>query len=117
MKLAAIAIAVALVLAGCGGSHEKDGTHAATATTTGGGHRTTATLPPGAEGPVDTAEEAVEGPAATEASPEASAEGPSSTGELEGADRSAATAAVRRYIEALDRHDAGRACALFAPGG
>jgi hypothetical protein len=121
MKLAAIAIAVALVPAGCGGSHEKDGTRAATATatatTSGGGNRTTATLPPGGEGPVDTEEEAVEGPAATEASPEASAEGPSSTGELEGADRSAATAVVRQYIEALDRHDAARVCALFAPGG
>jgi hypothetical protein len=66
-------------------------------------------------GPVDTAEEAAEGPAATEASPEASAEGPSSTGELEGADRSAATAALRDYIGALDRHDAARVCALIAP--
>src|SRR4051812_21583666 len=117
MKLGPIAIAAALVLAGCGGSHADDGTRAATAATAtgapntaGGETRVTGQLPPGAEGPVDTAEEAAEGPAATEASPEASAEGPSSTGELDGADRSAATAAVRDYIAALDRHDAARVC-------
>jgi len=124
MKLGAIAIAAALILAGCGGSHEDDGTRATTAATataatdTGGGDtRVTGKLPTGAEGPVDTAEEAAEGPAATEASPEASAVGPSSTGGLEGADRSAATEAVRDYIEALDRHHAARVCALIAPGG
>lgn len=73
--------------------------------------------PPGAVGPVDTAEQAAEGPAATEASPEASASGPQSTGELEGGDRSAATATVRSYIAALDRHDAAGVCALIEPGG
>ena len=76
----------------------------------------TAELPPGAVGPVDTAEEAAEGPAATEASPESDANGPQATGDLEGTDRAAATATVRSYVAALDDRDAGRVCALFAPG-
>jgi hypothetical protein len=66
---------------------------------------------------VDTAEEAAEGPAAAEASPEAEPNGPQSTGELDGADRSATAATVRGYIAALDRRDAARVCALIAPGG
>jgi hypothetical protein len=68
-------------------------------------------------GPVDTAEEAAEGPAATEASPESSANGPQSTGDLPDADRSAVTAAVSRYVAALDGRDAAGVCALIAPGG
>lgn len=123
MKLAAIAIAAAaLAVAGCGGSKgPDDGTRASTVasstTTTAGGKTITGKLPPGAVGPVDTAEEAADGPAATEASPEAKANGPRSTGELEGADRSAATAAVTDYVGALDRHEASRVCALIAPDG
>jgi hypothetical protein len=77
----------------------------------------TAKVPPGAAGPVDTAEEEAEGPAAREASPEAPANGPQSTGDLPDADRSAVTAAVSLYIAALDSHDAARVCALIAPGG
>src|SRR3954467_13908997 len=124
MKRRAIAIgAVALALAGCGsGQGGKDDAGTTTqarpsgTTTTAGDANVTGSLPPGAVGPVDTAEEAAEGPAATEASPEAEASGPRSTGDLAGADRSAATATVRGYIAALDRRDASRLCALIAPG-
>jgi hypothetical protein len=120
MKLGAIAILAALALAGCGGSG--GGGHSTTSAATetaaiADSTKVTGKLPPGAVGPVDTAEEAAEGPAATEASPEAAAEGPESTGELEGADRAAATAAVRSYIAALDRRDAARVCALIEQGG
>src|SRR3954471_21009135 len=122
MKLGAIAIiAAGLALGGCGGSGGSDtGTTTATgaSTTTGAkGAKVTGTLPAGAAGPVDSAEEAIEGPAATEASPEAEASGPHSTGELAGPDRAVATAAVRGYIAALDRRDAARVCELIAPGG
>src|SRR3954447_16585196 len=122
MKLGAIAvIAAGLALGGCGGSGGSDtGTTTApgASTTTGAkGAKVTGKLPAGAAGPVDTAEEAIEGPAATEASPEAEASGPHSTGELAGPDRAVATAAVRGYIAALDRRDAARVCELIAPGG
>ncbi len=88
-----------------------------TITTTPGGVVLSGKLPKGAVEPVDTAEQEAEGPAATEASPESQAEGPQSTGELQGADRSTATAAVRSYIAALDRRDAVRVCALIERGG
>jgi hypothetical protein len=121
MKLGAILVATAaLALAGCGGSGGGE-THAAQTATrsvaTPGGGTVTAKLPPGAVGPVDTAEEAAEGPAATEASPESSANGPRSTGEVPDADRSAVTAAVSEYVAALNAHDVTRVCALIAPGG
>src|SRR4249919_179074 len=89
-------VACALALSGCGGSGggERGTTTIANSTTVGGtgtgSAKVRAKLPPGAVGPVDTVEEAAEGPAATEASPESQAEGPQATGELEGADRSAA---------------------------
>ncbi len=121
MKLAAIAaVAAALAAAGCGSS--AGGTMTTTAGETSTASRATTVpsvkgkLPPGAVGPVDTAEDGAEGPAATEASPESEANGPSATGELEGSDRSAATAAVRRYVSALDGREAGRVCASFVPG-
>ena len=76
----------------------------------------TGKLPPGAVEPADPAEEQAEGPAATEASPEAGAEGPEASGELSGEDRTTAVAAVSDYIRALDRHDAARVCALLMPG-
>ncbi len=121
MKLAAIAsVAAALAAAGCGSSHGGTTTTAAGETSTTSRAATVPSvqgkLPPGAVGPVDTAETAVEGPAATEASPESEANGPSATGELEGSERLAATAAVRRYISALDGREAARVCALFVPG-
>jgi hypothetical protein len=123
MKLGAMAIVSAgIALTGCGSSGGADeGTRAATgpasATTTVDSSKVTGKLPPGAVGPTDTAEEAAEGPAASEASPEAAANGPGSTGELQNPDRSAATAAVRSYIAALDRRNAARVCALIASGG
>jgi len=122
MKVGAIAIVAALALAGCGGSGDADeGTTAArepSATTTAAGPGTvTGKLPPGAEGPVDTAGETAEGRAAAEASPESEANGPQATGELEGADRSAAEAMVRSYIAALDHRNATRVCALIEQGG
>jgi hypothetical protein len=123
MKPGAIVIVAAvLALGGCGGSGGSDtgtatATGARTTTTGADGGKVTGKLPQGAIGSADPAEEAAEGPAATEASPEAEANGPRSTGELAGADRSAATATVRDYIAALDRRDAGRVCVLIAPGG
>ena len=86
------------------------------ATATGSTGAVTGKLPPGAVEPADPAEEQAEGPAATEASPEAQAEGPESNGELSGEDRSTAIATVSDYIRALDRHDAARVCALLVPG-
>lgn len=118
MKLGAIGIAAALLaLAGCGGSGGEDrATTAATASgTVAPGHaKVNGKLPTGAVGPVDTAEAAAEGPAATEASPESPANGPGSSGELPGVDRSAVTAIVRDYVAALDRRDAAKVCALAA---
>jgi hypothetical protein len=123
MKLTAIAMAMAaLGLAGCGGSSGGDHgtTAAATAAGAGGGGAGSSKVegrpPPGAVGPVDTTG-AAEGPAVTEASPEAPANGPRSTGSLPDADSAAVTAVVRSYVAALDRHDAARVCALIAPGG
>jgi hypothetical protein len=117
---ASIGAIVALALAGCGGGSGDDQTSppatAGGATLTRPGGQIAGKLPPGAVGPVDTHEEEEEGPAATEASPEAPAEGPASKGELSGEDRPAAIAAVNDYIAALDRHDAAGVCALLVPG-
>jgi hypothetical protein len=119
---AIIAALAAVAIAGCGGGSDKSAgtTSAATATTatalqtTGG--VVNGKLPPGSVGPPDVKEEEAEGPAATEASPEASPVGPSSSGELSGGDRSGAIATASAYITALDRHDAGRVCTLLLPG-
>jgi hypothetical protein len=112
-------VIAAAALAGCGGGNggETSATTASAppATTVAKGPGK-AKLPPGAVGPVDTHEEATEGPAATEASPEAPAEGPAATGDLSGADRAAVTAVVSEYISALNRHRAARVCALLEPG-
>jgi hypothetical protein len=110
-------VACTLALAGCGGGSDGETaarTTAATTTTAAQGE-VTGKLPPGAVEPADPAEEESEGPAATEASPEAQAQGPESSGELSGEDRSTAVATVSDYIRALDRHDAARVCALLAP--
>ena len=122
MKLMIVVAVAALTLAGCGGSGGGDGgttvavsTHASTTTATDS--KVTGKLPAGSVGPVDTVDEAEEGPATTEASPGSPAIGPSSTGDLPDADRSAATAAVGAYIAALDGHDAARLCALIEPSG
>jgi hypothetical protein len=119
VKLTALSIIVAVGLAGCGGSGgggtAGTATSAPTATKPVRGPAT-GKLPAGAVGPTDTAEEAAEGPAATEASPEASAEGPAASGELPDSDRTAVTAAVSSYVQALDRDRAARVCALLAPG-
>jgi hypothetical protein len=122
MKTAGIVAAlVALALSGCGGGSDKESTSAQTGTATATAMGTvqrgaTNSLPPGAVEPPDTVEDQSAGPAATEASPEAPAEGPSSKGELSGESRSTAIAAVGDYIKALDRHDAARVCALLVPG-
>ena len=120
MRTGGILIAMAaLALAGLRGRvgrrqdrHQGGGATTATAST----GVVTGKLPPGAVEPADPAEEQAEGPAATEASPEAGAEGPEASGELSGEDRTTAVAAVSDYIRALDRHDAARVCALLAPG-
>ena len=114
-----MAALVALALAGCGGGSDPGETTTAgttAATTTRPAGEITGKLPPGAVKPPDPAEEQAEGPAATEASPEAQAEGPESSGELSAEDRGAAVATVGDYIRALDRHDAPAVCALIAPG-
>ncbi|HEY6654693.1 MAG TPA: hypothetical protein VI028_11235 [Solirubrobacterales bacterium] len=120
MRTGGIVIAMAaLALAGCGGGSGdgKTTTKVSGATTaTGSTGVVTGKLPPGAVEPADPAEEQAEGPAATEASPEAGAEGPEASGELSGEDRTTAVAAVSDYIRALDRHDATRVCALLMPG-
>jgi hypothetical protein len=120
MRTGGIVIAMAaLALAGCGGGSGdgKTTTKASGATTaTGSTGVVTGELPPGAVEPADPAEEQAEGPAATEASPEAGAEGPEASGELSGEDRTTAVAAVSDYIRALDRHDGARVCAMLAPG-
>ena len=119
MKVLAILLITAAALAGCGGANGGE-TSATTASAppaeTAAKGPAASKLPPGAVGPVDTQEEASEGPAATEASPEAPAEGPVATGDLSGADRAAVTAVVSEYVEALDRHQAARVCALLEPG-
>lgn len=120
MRTGGIVIAMAaLALAGCGGGSGdgKTTTKVSGATTaTGSTGVVTGKLPPSAVEPTDPAEEQAEGPAATEASPEAGAEGPEASGELSGEDRTTAVAAVSDYIRALDRHDATRVCALLMPG-
>jgi hypothetical protein len=120
MRLGAIVVAAALAVAGCGGGSDHHGPAGTTVGTaappTVGQAAVTGKLPPGAVGPTDTVEEQAEGPAATEASPEASASGPASKGELTSGDRSAVGRAVDVYISALDRHNAARLCGLFAPG-
>jgi hypothetical protein len=117
---ALLAALLALALGGCGGggSDDADKTRATipSTATTGPAGGVTGKLPPGAVEPADPQEEEAEGPAATEASPEAHAEGPKSTGELSGDDRSAAIATVTDYIRALDRHHAATVCALLMPG-
>src|SRR4051812_2475084 len=99
MKIAAIVIAMTtLGLIGCGGSGGETKPTQPVATPHEHTDPIAGQLPAGAVAPADPSEEAEEGPAAAEASPESPAEGPESTGELEGADRSAATATVRSYI-------------------
>jgi hypothetical protein len=119
-----VAAVVALALAGCGGGSGDSETAAeatSSTTSTEPAGEVTGKLPPGAVDTTHTPEEdegdeGDEGPASTEASPEVEAEGPESTGELSGEERSAAVATVSDYIRALDRHDAARVCALIAPG-
>jgi hypothetical protein len=118
VRLAGITIvAAALAMTGCGGGGDHGTTAVATSTAAEPGTaKVEGKLPPGAVGPVDMAEEKAEGPAATEANPGVPAEGPQSTGELRGADRTAATEVVSNYVSALDRRDAARVCGLMVPG-
>jgi hypothetical protein len=118
MKTAAILL-VALALAGCGGGSDDGETTAAgttSVTTTHSDDEVAGGLPPSEVEPSHPEEDAEVGPAATEASPEAPAEGPASTGELAEEERSAVAATVSDYIRALNRHDAARVCALLLPG-
>jgi hypothetical protein len=124
MRTGAILMALlALALAGCGGgSGDDEGTAQMTTppTVTAAGGNGTHEHPPGAAGSDHTHEDEDEeealGPAATEASPEAEAEGPEASGELSDQDGAAVSAVVREYIAALNRHAAARVCALLAPG-
>ena len=83
--LLVVALLVTLSVAACGGSRtpesgtsaEGSSSAAATRSDEVPGAPISGKLPRGAVGPVETAEQAAEGPAATEASPESAAEGPS----------------------------------------
>jgi hypothetical protein len=122
MRAGAILAAVlALALVGCGGGSGDDDTVARVTTEEADG--ATGVTPtkehePGAEGTAHThdEEEGALGPAATEASPEAQAEGPAESGELSDEDAAAISSVVRSYFVSLNRHAAGRVCALLAPG-
>jgi hypothetical protein len=92
-RMVALVALVALLHAGCGDSDEGD---------------------PRAV-PETGTEEALTAPAATEASPGQPVQGPAEARELSESDRAAVTAAVDAYIDALNRHDAAGACALFEP--
>jgi hypothetical protein len=120
MRFAAIlATLLALALAGCGGGSDDGETPAETpsATTSTEPAGEVAGKPPSdAVEPRDRAEEESLGPAATEASPEAPAQGPESAGELSEEDGAAVSSVVRAYIAALNRHAAAGVCALLAPG-
>jgi hypothetical protein len=126
MKLTAMVVAVtALALAGCGGSGGGGGatmSATTTAATTGGGAKAgtggakvRSGVPPGAI-TVNPAGGGDGGAAATEASPGSAPNGPRSSGDLSDADSAAVSSAVRRYIAALDEHDAAAVCASIAPG-
>ena len=116
MRAGAIAIAMALILAGCGGGSGDERTVAESATTgvTAGG--ITAKLPPGAVAPAEPGEDADEGAGAEEASPEAGAVGPSTSGELPIADQGVVRLLIDAYVAALNKHQLGRVCALLADG-
>ena len=125
MKLTAMVVAVAaLALAGCGGSGGGGGatmSATTTAATTGGGAKAgtggakvRSGVPPGI--PAKPAGGGDVGAAATEASPGSAPNGPRSSGDLSDADSAAVSSAVRRYIAALDEHDAAAVCASIAPG-
>jgi hypothetical protein len=129
MKLTAMVVAVtALALAGCGGSGDGGGATTGAATTTteattgagakagSGGAKVGSGVPPAAI-PVSPAGGGDGGAAATEASPGSAPSGPRSTGDLPDAGSAAVSSAVRRYIAALDEHDAAAVCASIAPGG
>jgi hypothetical protein len=120
MRTGAILLAVlAVALTGCGGSGDDDTVAAVTSASpnTGTGGEASHEHPSGAAGTdhADDEDEAL-GPAATEASPEAPAQGPEGSGELSEDDGAAVASVVRTYIAALNRHDAARVCALLTPG-
>jgi hypothetical protein len=120
---ASLAVALTCFLAptGCGGGSDDSDTAAGITTgtpTTQTGGEASHEHPPDAVGTDHTHDDQEEslGPAATEASPEAEAEGPEASGELSDQDGAAVSAVVREYIAALNRHAAARVCALLAPG-
>jgi hypothetical protein len=115
MKLGALILAATLSLAGCGGGSGGGGTAQTTQSASTPAPQGMEKIPPGAVEPTDTAEAQAEGPAATEASPEAPASGPASKGDLPASDQTSVETVVRDYVSGLDRHDAARVCALFAP--
>jgi hypothetical protein len=120
MKAAAAIALLMLVMVGCGGGSDQPETAASTtgsAVATGPGKgAVTAELPPDTVAPPDPAEGAGEGPGAEEASPESEAQGPAASGELPASDRAAVATTVSAYITALNQHNRGRVCSLFAGG-
>jgi hypothetical protein len=109
-RLSMAVVLLALGAAACGGDGEGDEATTAPVVDTG-----PATLPPEAtETHTHDQEHEEEGPAG-EASPEAPATGPE-TGELGEGEEEAVTGTVRRYIDAVNRHDARLVCDQFEPG-
>jgi hypothetical protein len=108
---------VALALAGCGSGDDDTAADVTTAEMNVATSKPSDEQPRADEGTIHTHDEdEALGPAATEASPEAPAEGPEASGELSEEDGAAVSSVVRTYIAALNRHAAGRVCALLAPG-
>jgi len=110
MRTAVIAIGLALLLGGCGGS---GGTTTAAVTGSATGPQTSS-IPASTAAPPTTTDETLDGLAATEASPGEAPKGPEASGELPATDRAAVAAVVGTYIRALDRRDAAHVCALIA---
>jgi hypothetical protein len=108
---AAVGAVIAVTgLSACGGGDDDDDSPVtATAIETG-----PAALPPESTEIHSEDPEEEAGPAG-EASPEVPATGPE-TGELEAIEEEAVAETVRRYIDALNRHQARVVCELFEPG-
>lgn len=106
-----VAVAIAAIAAGCG--EEEPGDPGAPSTTTDADAEP---KPPAAQDPGHDGEPAGGPPKPPAADkPSGPAEGPGGDPRT-GAETREVIAAVRRYVEALDRHDGERVCALVAPG-
>lgn len=106
--IAAGGLLIALAAGGCGGDEEERESGTV-------GSRPTTGPAPGDRPVVPEAADTDQGGAAGQASPEAPATGPE-TGELSGPEEEQVAAVVGTYVAAMNAHDPGRTCRLFAPG-